>query len=621
MPPAEAWPSTTSSPPQTSSPPETSPPQLVLWQWEHRTGFKNYDEKACERIEAAYQRGESHVRLKAGKMKSTPKELFFEDMIQFDPITKNHRPIRRLGPDSCLQRWKRRVNGLYRTLETGRPRRMTYEQYYSTQAESWKKLDHPIRAVLESEHEPGCCTRVAKSSWFSFVTILVVVLNAVWLGIDANLNNAPIIWEADPGFQVAEYCFCLYFVVELIIRFCAFERKRDCWRDSWFCFDATLVVLMVGETLVTLPVWLSGAHNGEAGFGDLSILLVARILRLIKLGRVVRLLRHAPEALSMVKGLLHASRSVFVTMLLLLVLLYLFGIIFKTQAEASEELRPKFSHVGVSMVYLLLHGTFLDAVSDEVPVLKEESVVLTILFLVFIFLSSFTILNMLIGILVEVVTSVSRREQERLAVLDLKTNLRDILEVHDKDDDQHVRKDEFELLMRNPEMYMILTNFGVDAEDLVGMKDILFEIREPGEGVSDDPEEPENTDVAEKSSCLAGVSLSRKISFDEFMDTVLRLRGGNGALVRDIVDLREYVRQRMDRLELQLPGESQPFTDGPSPRWAVATGTSGPCTMLRPSTEGMEFVASQFAEICAEVRDLRERLAGLEKRQQEVGPA
>lgn len=586
------------------------PLQPVQWQWEHRTGYRDYDESTCARIEAAYQRGETHCRLKAGKMKSTPMELFFVDMIQHDPVTNNVRNIRRLGQDSCWQRWRRGLNGLWIALETGRPLRMKFLQYQQMQANSLKNLDRREESEVDLYHESGCCAKIARSSWFAAITMLLVILNSVWLGIDANLNQHATIWEADVGFQVAEHTFGVLFFVELVIRWAAYRVKRDCLRDSWFVFDGTLVILMVGETWIMLPVWLSGAHNGEAGFGDLSVLRIARLLRLTKLARIGRLLRYAPEVLTMMKGVVYALRSVFVTLMLLLVLLYLFGIIFKTQAEAHPVLEEKFPGVVTSMWFLLLHGTFLDAVADEVPILRAESGVLTALFVAFIFLSSFTILNLLIGILCEVVSRTSRRERERDAVAYLKNNLLEILEVHDKDDDRHIRKDEFELLMRNPEMHMILTNFGVDSEDLISLKDILFDNRDAQfEGISDD-EDAVPPEVPGPVS-----SDAQKISFSEFMELVLRLRGGNGARVRDVVDLREYVRQRMDSLELQLPGEPRPFADGPGPCWGSSAGTT---SAVAPGTstgalDGLELVASHFADLRKEVRDMREHLCCLEE--------
>jgi len=47
------------------------------WQWEHRTGFRDYDMAANVRIEEAFQRGESKVRLKTGKNGTTPMEMAF----------------------------------------------------------------------------------------------------------------------------------------------------------------------------------------------------------------------------------------------------------------------------------------------------------------------------------------------------------------------------------------------------------------------------------------------------------------------------------------------------------------------------------------------------------------
>mmetsp|Transcript_92042 Transcript_92042/g.269301 ORF Transcript_92042/g.269301 Transcript_92042/m.269301 type:complete len:609 (-) Transcript_92042:45-1871(-) len=592
---------------------QTGSVQPALWQWEHRTGFRNYHESLVERIEAAYQRGASHVRLKTGKTLA-PMELFFVDMIQHDPLTQNVRPIRRVGPDSWWQQFRRKLGGLWISIETGRPRRMTFAQYCQLQKNSVKDIDKRETTEVDLYHETGCCARIARSSWFSAATMFVVLLNSLWLGVDANLNAHATIWDADPAFQIAEHVFGAIFVVELIIRFCAHRCKRDCLRDSWFCFDAALVILMVGETWVMLPVWLAGAHNGEAGFGDLSVLRIARLLRLTKLGRVARLLRYAPEVLTMLKGLLLALRSVFVTLTLLLVLLYLFGIIFKTHAEAFPALQDKFPGVVASMWFLLLHGTFLDAVADEVPVIKDQSVFLTILFMVFIFLSSFLLLNMLIGILCEVVTSVSRREREHAAVEYLKNNLLEILEVHDKNDDRHIRKDEFELLMRNPEMHMILTNFGVDAEDLISQKEVLFDMRQPpAEAVFSD--EDAGPVELSRSAVSRSTSDMQKITFAEFMELVLRLRGGNGARVKDMVDLRDYVRQRMDSLELQLPGDFRPFAGSPGPCW----GTPPACGASAPQEEGMEAVMAHFAEVQKEVRDMREHLSRLEQAQRAAG--
>lgn len=92
--------------------------------------------------------------------------------------------------------------------------------------------------------------------------------------------------------------------------------------------------------------------------------------------------------------------------------------------------------------------------------------------------------------------------------------------------------------MQNPEVHEVLSRFGTDVSGLISLADVLFEERD-FDRVS------------------TGVP-SKKLSFSEFLNVILRLRGGHSARVTDIVDLREYVRHRLDRLELQLPKRVNP---------------------------------------------------------------
>jgi len=506
------------------------------------------------------------------------------------------------------------------SIETGRTRRLSFAQYTEKRRELLKDLDTQEYSEADRYDPQNCCAKIAKSSWFFLGTMIVVVLNSLWLGVEANFNNSPTIWQAPAHFQIAEHLFGTAFIAELLVRFFAYQKKMECLQDGWFCFDLALVVLMVGETWVMLPVVLIDPKAIELSFGDISILRMLRLLRLTKLGRVARLLRLFPEVLTMLKGITLAMRSVFFTVLLLIVLVYLFGIIFKTQAEAFPELAPTFSSVGESMWVLLLHGTFLDAVADVVNVMREVSVSLTFMFLVFIFLSSFTLLNMLIGILCDVVTNVSRREKDQAAVNYLKNHLLEILEVHDKNDDRTIHKEEFELLMRNPDVNMILTNFGVDAEDLISLKDVLFEGKQlVGELPEVDEEEEGNADANTKQVISTD---KRRLRFAEFLERVLRLRGGNGASVRDIVDLREYVRQRMDLLEQRLPPRQPSFQKASQFAGLRHAAAGGGEPTSAPQGAVVAQIMTTLSEMRQDMQDMHRQLQRLEEAQdvaQELG--
>jgi len=523
----------------------------AVWQWEHRTGFKNYDARATARIEDAFQRGLSRVRLKAGKMDDTPMELFFHDMIQFDPKTGNTRKIRRVGRDSCWKKLRRKANELAWLIETGRTQRVVFAQYEKKRKELHRSMDRRDYHVNDLYKDSGCFAAIARSNTFFLISMIIVLTNSVWIGVEADAPHRTNMAALNAEQTAIEHLFCLVFTLEIVIRFCAFRRKRDCLKDFWFGFDGALVVLMIGEVwMLPLVMFIAGVDSSDVhAVKELTILRTVRLLRLTRLGRIARLLRAVPEVVTLLKGIAAAIRSVFFTLLLLLVLLFVFGVVFKTQAkEDFESLQDLFPTVPATMWVLLLSGTFLDSPSVALNEVGATSGWLVALFLIFIFLSHMMVLNMLIGILCDVVHQVALNEKEEAAVAYLKNTLLEILECHDKDNDRQIHRDEFELLMRNPEMHFVLTRFGVNVSDLINLKDVLFEDTTE----QDDDDDYEDESPSPNPSRTPRCRRLRKLSFQEFLEVVLRLRGGNSASVMDIVDLREYVRQRFDRMDLRM---------------------------------------------------------------------
>jgi len=359
------------------------------------------------------------------------------------------------------------------------------------------------------------------------------------------------LYNGNTFFIFVENAFCIFFVFELIVRFGAFKRKKSCCTDMWFMFDLMLGLLMVGETWV-LPFILWVSDNHQPGRGAWSVLRVARMLKLARLGRMARLLRIFPEVVTLAKGIKLAVRSVFFTSLILAVMVIVFGIIFKIQSEGNEDMEM-FGTLSSSMWVLLIEGVLLDGPKDTLDVLSAKHKIMTGIFICFIMLANFTILNMLIGILCNVVDNVAQAEKAEADVAYLKNTLLDLLECHDEDNNGLVRKSEFDQLMRNPEMHLILTRFGVDVNDLLSLKESLFDDKDAavfGNGLEPDEWEPH----------------VRQLAFSEFLKVVLRLRGNNSASVTDIVELREYIQQCLDkqtkRMERRISKFERTVRDG-----------------------------------------------------------
>jgi voltage-gated sodium channel len=376
--------------------------------------------------------------------------------------------------------------------------------------------------------QTGCSQKIARSSIFENITLSVIACNALWIAVDTDNNKEELLLNADLQFIIAENLFCAYFLFELVVRFCSFECKSNCLGDPWFCFDSMLVLMMVLETWVINAVILisSGGGGNSAGLGQASILKLVRLVRLTRMARMARLLRAIPELIILIKGIFVASRSVTFTLVLLVLIMYLFAIIFRQLAE-GEVAERYFPTVPGAMASLLLEGV----IPDMAMIIRDCSdsemgggPVLATIILLFVLLASLTVMNMLIGVLCEVVGVVSSVEKEQLTVSYVKNKLLTMYEEEDGidiDGNSLISKEEFQQLLMRRDAAKTIQEIGVDVVGLVDFSDYIFK-----DGV--------------------------ELSFADLMELVLQFRGSNQATVKDIVDLRRLVLGQIMEMEERL---------------------------------------------------------------------
>lgn len=400
--------------------------------------------------------------------------------------------------------------------------------------ESMKKklrdnMTKPTYDVADFYVKTGLFQFIARHKWFEMGTLAVIGFNALWISIDTDHNNAQMLLSAQPIFQIAEHFFCTYFSFEWFCRYMSFKRKRDGLKDAWFVFDSIMVFMMFMETwLMSIILLATGASSGGGGMGNASILRLARLLRLSRMMRMARLLRAMPELLILIKGMVAAMRSVFFTLALLAILVYVFGIMF-TQLTVDAETHVHevyFKTVPLSMHTLLLDGALMDGVGQVVRDLGEESLVFAGVFYIFVLLAALTMMNMLIGVLCEVVSAVASTEKEELTVNYVKEKLQEVILTSglDEDGDGLISKSEFAKIIEIPEACNTLTEVGIDVVGLVDLSDFIFEEADDDDG-------------------------DKVLSFLDFLEVILQLRGTNTATVKDIVDLRKFVRNSNKSLE------------------------------------------------------------------------
>jgi len=314
----------------------------------------------------------------------------------------------------------------------------------------------------------------------------MIIFNAVWISIDVDMNQAdPDIGGKIPGlttFQVFEWVFVSWFTVEIIIRFFAYHHKKNFFAVKpmrfWNIFDSLLVIIMWVEAIISL------LNLNVDGLAALSV------LRLLRLLRVTRIFRLIPELAMLVTSMVQAARSVSATFVLILALMYVFSVIFtiwylgKTQPKCRSGTMPdcdyfprgilyedshlyctnsaaalgkcsrfaygqvmyndttivefigkegndfkvQFGSVAASMLTLMQVLCF-DDTYGLVRDMYTENALIGWLMVLFIVIGSFMILNMLIGVLCEVVGETNAQETEKLT----KIKVNEVFNEIDKD--------------------------------------------------------------------------------------------------------------------------------------------------------------------------------------------
>jgi voltage-gated sodium channel len=387
--------------------------------------------------------------------------------------------------------------------------------------------------VFNFYHADGIFQRIAKHELFENVTLGVIAGNAVWMAIDTDWNKEKSLTSSAAIFQVAEHLFCTYFSVEWFIRFMAFKRKLDGLKDAWFVFDSILVAMMVMETWVFIIIAEINGNKGESPLGDAAVL---RLFRLLRLSRLLRMLRSLPELMILIKGMKTAMKTVLWVMCLLVIILYVFAIALTQLAMDKDHIKQEyFFNVALAMYSLLIYGTFLDDLSQFCNDIRKESIPCLVLVFIFIALSALTVMNMLIGVLCEVVSAVAKTEKEMIHTANVKDKMQGIVNNLDTNEDGKINFLEFQKILQLPEALRALEDVGVDPAGVVDFAELMF-------FEDSDPDKP------------------LELPFETFMEMILDLRCSNVATVRDVKYLWRQINPKVSHLTQEL-GDLKERTD------------------------------------------------------------
>lgn len=381
-----------------------------------------------------------------------------------------------------------------------------------------ESLRHHHYNVEDHYHEEGFWQTIARHDYFKDIILVVIIFNMIWIALETDLDEKSA--SATVLIEIVNSCFCLTFSVELLIRFLAFKRKRDAFRDHWFVFDGSLVALMVWETWIVCIVYLATGFTA-GGNGAAATLRPMRLIRLVRVARAARLLHSVPELWVLGQGMARALRSVLAVLCLLMLVIYVFAVMFTMTLSGSRVGAGVFDTVPQALNFLLLE-VLCGPSADFVLSLLAEGCVYYLMYLAFLLIALLTLMNMLIGILCEVVAHEAQLSKEKAFLMEVEKQVTRLAKDLDDDGSGGISADEFERIIRDPSMITSLHEFGVDIVDVAHFARFVYE----------------QTD---------------EISLPDFGQMVGQFRGSKACTVKDIMDVRQYITMELLELESRLP--------------------------------------------------------------------
>lgn len=314
---------------------------------------------------------------------------------------------------------------------------------------------------------PGLCKFVG-SARFESIMAIPILYNCITIAVSANCSHECRTGQnfcnpCDEGtkvfLQVSEHFLTFIFVVEWCVRMYVFGPK---WLKEPFNFIDSALVLITG----VLIVWI--LEPAGVAPDSMRSVQVMRAFRLLRLSRVVKSLPEFKEMWMLVTGLADSMNTLFWSVVLILFLLYIFGIVateliakdtdaYDLSNEEEAAIHSLWSSIPVSMFTLIQFMT-LDSWSGVARPMMERQPYIWMFFMVFISIATFVLMNLVTAVIVNNALDITKKDEEA-AVLQMENEkkeefeqLGDLFYNLDADGSGSVDKDEFQSAFEVPEV-------------------------------------------------------------------------------------------------------------------------------------------------------------------------
>jgi len=281
--------------------------------------------------------------------------------------------------------------------------------------------------MTEAQEDTGMVARFVDGWIFESICTIVIIFNALHIGYAAEYAITHVEEPTNVWVTAGAWFFTVYYILEISLRLIVHRQYFFFvveWR--WNVLDFCLVLGAIYNQVV---VFASGDGSG----GSSNMLRMLRLLKMVKMLRVVRVMRSFKELRMMLMPIVNSMRSLFWTLCMLTIILYIFGIVFLQGAAAllvdsqsqhvegfdsfeEEALLEHWGSVGSCMftLYAAITGGN-DWVALAAP-LQFAGFHYYAFFVFYTSFLSFAVLNILTGIFVESAMSYSISADDEVAI-------------------------------------------------------------------------------------------------------------------------------------------------------------------------------------------------------------
>lgn len=216
---------------------------------------------------------------------------------------------------------------------------------------------------------------------FELFVVFVIIVSA--LSVGAKTYDVPA-WT-ETFIYYLDWAITLIFMIEILIRFLGETHKLHFFKQAWNIFDTVIVAVSL------IPI-----EDSEMAF----------IGRLIRIFRVLRMVSIIPELRLLLNSLIKALPQLGYVLLLMFIIFYIYAAIGSTLFEAINPVL--WGDISISLLTLFRVMTF----EDWTDVMYETMAVYPTswaFYVSFIFFTAFAFLNMVIGIVVNVLEEENAR--------------------------------------------------------------------------------------------------------------------------------------------------------------------------------------------------------------------